>query len=193
MRNQIVAAVSALALANVAVMPAFAELQVCNNSPEKVQVAVGYYDQTNWTTIGWYIADPNACVTPLTGELNNNTYYVYAEGYTNKSLYWSGDTNMCVDTVNAFSVRGYSGCESVGYATRQYSKVETAGNTTFTWNLNYSKPSGGDNTMTGVAVAAAVIAAIGLAANESKKADENACMRKCQKSRARCVELCTQR
>ena len=190
----VLAAATLLSLPSLVAMPAMADFKVCNNSPRKVSVAVGYWENSSWHTAGWYNADPNTCVVPLTGNLNSDNYYVYAEGYNDKSLVWSGNTSMCVDPSNAFDIKGYTGCEGAGFKTRKYSEVSTGSSTNYTYNLNYtSSPSQADSdAAVGAAVILGTLALLGWAASENQKSEENACMRRCTRSRQRCVELCTQ-
>ncbi|KCZ84212.1 hypothetical protein HAD_00995 [Hyphomonas adhaerens MHS-3] len=188
------AAVTLLSLPSLVAMPAMADLKVCNNSPKKVSVAVGYWKNSSWHTAGWYNAAPHTCVVPVGGSLTSDNYYVYAEGYSDKSLVWSGDTSMCVDPVNVFDIKGYKGCSSAGFKTRKYFKVSTGSYTNYTYNLNYTaSPSKADSdAAVGAAVILGTLAVLGWAANENQKSEENACMRRCTRSRQRCVELCTQ-
>ena len=44
---------------------ASAELRVCNDTPFRLSTAVGYYENGNWVSKGWYWVDAGDCIVPL--------------------------------------------------------------------------------------------------------------------------------
>ncbi|MGL4239910.1 MAG: DUF1036 domain-containing protein, partial [Beijerinckiaceae bacterium] len=62
-------------------LPAAADLRVCNTTPSRVGVAVGYRDQQGWLTEGWFNLRPNACEAVLKGDLTFRYYYVFGVAY----------------------------------------------------------------------------------------------------------------
>src|SRR5580704_9042488 len=58
----------ALVLASSA-RPAAADFRLCNNTPSRVGVAVGYKDADGWTTEGWWNLPSRTCETVLKGNL----------------------------------------------------------------------------------------------------------------------------
>ena len=45
--------------------PAMADLKLCNNTPNRVGVALGYKEVKGWASEGWGNSGPNACETLL--------------------------------------------------------------------------------------------------------------------------------
>jgi uncharacterized membrane protein len=68
----------------------YAGLFFCNNSGEEIAVAVGWYQESQWVSKGWYRAQPRNCIATLLGVLTNTKYYYYAES-TESNLSWGGD------------------------------------------------------------------------------------------------------
>jgi len=71
-----------LASSALAPSPAFASFRVCNDSGEKISVALAYFgsDADGWTSEGWWNLDDGECATPIGGDLDNRYYYLYANG-----------------------------------------------------------------------------------------------------------------
>ena len=71
-------ALSALGAALCAAAPARADLRMCNNTSNRVSVAIGYTDGQNWVSEGWWNLKSLDCVTLLRGALAAEYYYLYA-------------------------------------------------------------------------------------------------------------------
>jgi uncharacterized membrane protein len=71
-------ALSALSAALCAAVPARADLRMCNNTNNRVSVALGYTDGQNWVSEGWWNLKSLDCVTLLRGALAAEYYYLYA-------------------------------------------------------------------------------------------------------------------
>ena len=115
---------AAVILASSALLPspAFASFRVCNDSGEKISVALAYFgsDADGWTSEGWWNLDDGECATPIGGDLDNRYYYLYANGEKHK---WTGDYTNCVDPDNSFTLKhADSDCN---YAKRSFFKVDT--------------------------------------------------------------------
>ena len=93
----------ALALAASA-RPAAADFRLCNNTPSRVGVAVGYKDADGWTTEGWWNLPSRTCETVLKGNLVARYYYVYAIDY-DRGGEWTGRAYMCTRD-REFTIRG---------------------------------------------------------------------------------------
>src|SRR3970040_2620955 len=76
------------------VRPALADLKLCNNTQNRVGVALGYKDAKGWASEGWWNIGPNACETLLKGALIARYYYIYAVDY-DKGGAWGGKAIMC--------------------------------------------------------------------------------------------------
>ena len=51
---------------------------MCNNTSNRVSVALGYTDGQNWVSEGWWNLKSLDCVTLLRGALAAECYYLYA-------------------------------------------------------------------------------------------------------------------
>src|SRR5579883_2494091 len=85
-----------------ALAPARADFRMCNNTSNRVSVALAYTDGQNWTSEGWWNLKPSDCDVLLRGTLAAEFYYVYA--MDERGGEWKGKAYMCAATiVPAFS------------------------------------------------------------------------------------------
>lgn len=115
----------ALALISSVLWPAaaFAELKLCNATPSRVGVAIGYQDSRGWATEGWWNISAQTCESLLKGPMPSRYIYVYAIDYE-RGGEWSGAHTMCV-TDSSFSIREVKNCEDRGYRTGKFYEVDT--------------------------------------------------------------------
>jgi uncharacterized membrane protein len=111
-----------LALATSA-KPAAADFRLCNNTPSRVGVAVGYKDADGWTTEGWWNLPSRTCETVLKGTLVARFYYVYAIDY-DRGGEWMGQAFMCTRD-KEFTIRGIGDCLARGYDRSGFFEVDT--------------------------------------------------------------------
>jgi uncharacterized membrane protein len=119
-------AIAAALLAGTAnVHPAAADLKLCNMTPSRVGVAVGYKDKNSgqWVTEGWWNVLSHSCETLITGELQGRFYYVHAVDYDRGGA-WSGKDKLCVDD-KTFTINGIGDCQQRGHQTAGFSEVDT--------------------------------------------------------------------
>ena len=129
------AVVTAAALA-AAVGPAAADFRLCNNTPSRVGVAVGYKDSDGWTTEGWWNLPARTCETVLKGNLVARFYYVYAIDY-DRGGEWMGQAVMCIRD-KEFTIRGIGDCLARGYDRTGFFEVDTGGQRAWTLQLTES-------------------------------------------------------
>jgi uncharacterized membrane protein len=123
---------------------AWAGFRVCNQSDEKVSVAIGYNNRDfGWVSEGWWDITPGECVTLLRGDLNQRYYYIYAES---ENRQWSGEKfenggYFCISS-SRFTLRNADfedgdtiDCESGGQKTKHFRKIDTKSYTDYTDNL----------------------------------------------------------
>jgi len=105
--------------------PAFAELEVCNTTETKMNIAIGYEDEGTWTSEGWWVAEAGECVDVISGDLTKRYYYVLVDSYGEEGLYDKPERvfNFCVAD-EAFTIRGDEDCEARGYETRDFNEVD---------------------------------------------------------------------
>src|SRR5271166_2525346 len=86
-------ALSALCLSLMTIAPARADLRMCNNTQNRVSVAIAYTDGQGWVSEGWWNLKSLDCVTLLRGALAAQYYYVYA--MDERGGEWKGKAFMC--------------------------------------------------------------------------------------------------
>jgi uncharacterized membrane protein len=134
---RIPAALAAGALATVALLaasaPAAADFRLCNQTPSRVGIAIGYKDKDGWTTEGWWNLPTKSCETLLRGTLVARYYYVYAVDY-DRGGEWSGQAYMCTRD-KEFTVRGTEDCLARGFDRTGFFEVDTGQQQSWTVTL----------------------------------------------------------
>src|SRR3974390_635283 len=97
-------ALAALPLIVSSTVPAAPDFRLCNNTPSRVGVSIGYKDAEGWTTEGWWNLPARTCETILKGNLVARYYYVYAIDY-DRGGEWMGQAFMCTRD-KEFTIRG---------------------------------------------------------------------------------------
>lgn len=119
-------AAAALAASAAVALPgaARAELQLCNQSFEVLNVALAAPDQGDGvTTRGWWRVAPNQCATLWREVLQSRYYYVFAtDVFGNEVL--SGSIPMCV-APRRFEIAGQQDCLLRGYLNARFAEVDT--------------------------------------------------------------------
>lgn len=120
-----------------AAVPARADLRLCNLTPSKVGIALGYRDPQGWVTEGWWDLAPKGCETLLRGSLAARFYYVFAVDYT-RGGEWSGRSLMCTRD-SEFTIRGVEDCLARGYDRNGFFEVDTGEQKS--WTIQLSDPN----------------------------------------------------
>lgn len=115
-------AVSALSVALCAAAPAHADLRMCNNTNNRVSVALGYTDGQAWVSEGWWNLKSLDCVTLLRGALAAEYYYLYA--MDERGGEWKGKVFMCTSD-REFKIAGRQDCFARGYNRTGFFEVDT--------------------------------------------------------------------
>lgn len=118
--------------------PAHANFQVCNQTLDVINVAIGTYDVDEWETSGWWIIGPNQCSNVIEGTLVSRYVYVYARDVFNTSIL-PGSTPMCVDP-GEFRIRAREDCLVRGHITARFHEVDTRRSER--WTLFLGAPAG---------------------------------------------------
>jgi uncharacterized membrane protein len=121
--------------------PARADLKLCNNTPSRVGVAIGYKDKDGWASEGWWTAEPQKCLTLIKGGLIARYYYVYAVDYE-KGGSWGGKAMMCIRD-KIFTIRGIENCTERGFQKQGFFEVDTNEETDWTVSLSGEKTTQG--------------------------------------------------
>lgn len=112
-----------IATAVLAATPARANFQVCNQTLDVVNVAVGIFDVNAWETSGWWTIGPNQCANVIQETLRSRYVYVYARDVFNGSML-NGTATMCVDP-GEFRIRGRNDCLTRGHIAAQFKEIDT--------------------------------------------------------------------
>lgn len=121
------------------VLPAAAELRLCNMTPVRIGVAIGYEDAQGWTTEGWWNISARTCETLLRDQIPGRSVFVHAIDYE-RGGDWTGSTMMCTGD-RAFLIRGTDDCGSRGYRQSGFYEVDTGGQTSWTIQLADPEPN----------------------------------------------------
>lgn len=117
-----------------------ADLRLCNQTPNRVGVAIGYKDQQTWTTEGWWNVAGNACETILAGPLQSRFYYVYAVDY-DQGGEWGGRAVMCTRD-KMFTIQGIEDCVARGHARTGFFEIDTGEQKNWTIQLTVTGQQG---------------------------------------------------
>lgn len=106
---------------------ALAGLEICNQTSDQQSVAIGYQQDDQWTSEGWWNIPAGECREPVTGDLKTRYYYLHAsapgrtyngEGYT-----------FCTQT-GVFTIVGDENCGGRGYDTSNFTQIDTGATAT---------------------------------------------------------------
>jgi uncharacterized membrane protein len=129
--------VSTLGAGALAAAPAHADLRLCNNSPNRVSVAIAYTDGQAWVSEGWWNLKSTACETLLRGNLAAQFYYVYA--MDERGGEWKGKAYMCTRD-REFRIEGRENCLVRGFDRTGFFEVDT-GKDAKNWTVQLTESS----------------------------------------------------
>jgi uncharacterized membrane protein len=130
---------TALAMLLIASSPVLADLKLCNTTSSRIGVAIGYRDQSGWTTEGWWTLAAQTCETLYKGPLASRFWYVHAIDY-DRGGEWAGQSFMCTRD-KAFTIRGVENCPQQGANRTGFFEVDTqAAND---WTIRLTDPGEG--------------------------------------------------
>ena len=119
------------------VQPANADFRLCNNTSNRIGIAVGYkVENEGWTTEGWWNLAARSCETVLRGSLVSRFYYIYAVDY-DRGGEWSGQAFMCTRE-KEFTIKGTEDCLARGYDRTGFFEVDTGDQPSWTVQLTES-------------------------------------------------------
>jgi uncharacterized membrane protein len=117
--------------------PARADLKLCNTTSSRIGVAIGYRDNTGWTTEGWWNIAAQTCETLYKGTLSSKFYYIHAIDY-DRGGEWAGKSAMCTSD-KMFTIRGVQDCSRRGYKNTGFFEVDTQDSKD--WTIRLTDPS----------------------------------------------------
>lgn len=116
--------------------PAFADLKICNATPGRVGVALGYQDKKGWATEGWWNIPAKSCENLLKGTLPSRYLYVHAVDYERGGV-WAGKHIMCTKD-SSFTIRDTKNCEERGFGKKGFYEIDTG--TSQSWTIRLADP-----------------------------------------------------
>lgn len=118
------APVACLALAGLWAGPARAEFQVCNQSFDVINVAIGQPDEAGtFSTEGWWIIGTNQCARVVRDTLRNRFIYIHASDVFGQPMVDSPQT-MCTDE-GRFRITGITDCWQRGFRAAPFVEIDT--------------------------------------------------------------------
>lgn len=130
----------AFVLAAAAFSPAHADFRLCNDTTSLVGVALGYWENEQWVTEGWWQIPGETCASLLEGDLRSRFYYVYAED-ADRGGQWRGEVFMCT-TDREFKIEGVHDCFARGHQKIGFFEVDTKNKDSWMVRLTEAGQSG---------------------------------------------------
>jgi uncharacterized membrane protein len=111
-------------------------LRLCNRTASRVGVAIGYKENRQWITEGWWNVARDTCETLVAGALVSRFYYVYAVDYDQGGV-WGGKAAMCTRD-KMFTIRGIEDCVARGFERSGFFEVDTGEQKS--WTVQLTEP-----------------------------------------------------
>jgi uncharacterized membrane protein len=111
-------------------------LRLCNRTQSRVGVAIGYKENRQWVTEGWWNVAKDSCETLVAGALVSRFYYIYAVDYDHGGV-WGGKAVMCTRD-KMFTIRGIEDCVARGYERSGFFGVDTGEQKS--WTVQLTEP-----------------------------------------------------
>jgi uncharacterized membrane protein len=111
-------------------------LRLCNRTQSRVGVAIGYKENRQWITEGWWNVGKDSCETLVAGGLVSRFYYIYAVDYDHGGV-WGGKAVMCTRD-KMFTIRGIEDCVARGYERSGFFEVDTGEQKS--WTVQLTEP-----------------------------------------------------
>lgn len=119
---------------------AHADIKLCNATPSRIGVAIGYQDASGWATEGWWNIASQTCETLLKGDVPSRFIYVHAIDY-DRGGEWGGKNDMCT-AEKSFAIRGVQDCQKRGYKRTGFFEVDTGESKEWTVRLTDPEEKG---------------------------------------------------
>jgi uncharacterized membrane protein len=110
--------------------PAQAGIFICNDTGTKLYVAIGFQENDDWSSRGWFSVSPRECINPVHGALPNRYYYYYAEG--GNLVYGGGDNSgfFCIHPKDKFYYSQAPGCTG-----KNFRRIDVGESDQYTFSL----------------------------------------------------------
>lgn len=102
-----------------------ADLTICNQTQQPAGLALAMKTGETWTSAGWWTVEASRCKTLVDGPLSAQTYFLHGVHY-NVGGSWHGAEEFCIGR-GSFTIEGRQECETRGYDTAGFFKIDTQG------------------------------------------------------------------
>jgi uncharacterized membrane protein len=99
-----------------------ADFRLCNNTGNRVSIALAYTDGESWVSEGWWNVKPNGCEVLVRGPLAAEFYYAYA--MDERGGEWKGKAFMCTRD-REFKINGRNDCFTRGFDRTGFFEIDT--------------------------------------------------------------------
>ena len=113
-----------------------ADFRLCNNTGNRVSIALAYTDGEAWVSEGWWNVKPNGCETLVRGALAAQFYYAYA--MDERGGEWKGKAFMCTRD-REFKINGRNDCFTRGFDRTGFFEIDT-GKDSRNWTVQLTDP-----------------------------------------------------
>ena len=120
---------------------AHAELSVCNQTYDVVNLAVSYQAGADFQTSGWWTIGVNQCANVIREDLPSRYVFVYAEDVFGQSLF-QGTRELCVGTAR-FQTNAIEQCWQRGFLGVDFTEIDTQQSPRWTVFLRQNSIDGG--------------------------------------------------
>ncbi len=104
---------------------AHADFRICNDTENLVGAALGYREDGEWISEGWFQIAGNNCASLIEGDLGSRFYYIYAEE-AERGGQWRGKIFMCTNE-REFRIAGVKDCFKRGHLRTGFFEIDTGG------------------------------------------------------------------
>jgi uncharacterized membrane protein len=113
--------------------PALAAMTFCNRTKNPLEAAIGYREESNWTSEGWWRIEPGQCARVYGQPLTQRFYFYYATSLVRVAkdkppFTWAGKYQFCTDG-KAFRADGDGDCESKGFTAKGFNEIDIGAST----------------------------------------------------------------
>ncbi len=114
-----------------------ADFRLCNNTNNRVSIAIAYTDAEGWVSEGWWNVKANGCETLVRGPLAAEFYYAYA--MDERGGEWKGKAFMCTRD-REFKINGRNECFTRGFDRTGFFEIDT-GKDARNWTVQLTDPA----------------------------------------------------
>ncbi len=116
---------------------AHADFRLCNNTGNRVSIAIAYTDADGWVSEGWWNVKASGCETLVRGPLAAEYYYAYA--MDERGGEWKGKAFMCTRD-REFKISGRNECFTRGFDRTGFFEIDT-GKDARNWTVQLTDPA----------------------------------------------------